>query len=287
MKTLLIPTDFSETAKDAFKYAIRLAQHINANLKVVNVYHEDMLNTYTTPAMIMTQTVEMGRFIREDLKKFTTIEKSRSIGLLPPIETACYDYAGEVGNKIIELSKSEDIDIVVMGSTGEYHTADKWFGTVSTYVAQEAYCPVLLIPHGTVYRKPKRLLFAHNLDEPTHVATLERVAFIAKCLDAKVHNVFVELPDKKKEEVGKLVNREWNLFESERFDFKTSVVKHHSILDAIESYATAHKMDMLMVSTHHRPFLEKIFHESLTKDMALENQLPMLVLHLEDKFSMF
>jgi nucleotide-binding universal stress UspA family protein len=69
MKTLLIPIDFSETAKDAFKYAIRLAQHINANLKVVNVYHEDMLNTYTTLAMMMTQTVEMGRFLREDLKK--------------------------------------------------------------------------------------------------------------------------------------------------------------------------------------------------------------------------
>jgi nucleotide-binding universal stress UspA family protein len=282
MKTILIPTDFSDTAKEAFRFGVRVAQRIKAHVKVVYIEQQPIEPLYATLDVL----TDKGA-IKEALKAFTTIEKAHLRSPLPEIETQYYEYAGEVGDKIIELSKCPDIDIVVMGSTGENQVLDKWFGTVASYVAQNAFCPVLLIPTGATYRNPKRLLFAHNLDQPTQTATLERVAFTAKCFDAKVHNLFVNTHGGQDEEIDELVKREWSLYESERFSFKTVILKNKSVLETIQRYAIAHRIDMVLISTFHRPFLQQVFRDSLTKQIALTAKLPILILHVEDKFSLF
>lgn len=282
MKTILIPTDFSDTAKEAFKYGVRLAQRIKASVKVVHIIQENLVDL-NTDDYVLTDTVA----VKEALKTFATLSPTSRMGVLPNIETQYYACKGEIGDKIIELSKCATIDVVVMGSTGENQVLDKWFGTVSSYVAQNAFCPVLLVPNDTIYRNPQRLLFAHNLDQPNHTATLERVVFIAKCFEAKVHNLYVNTHGGQDKEIEQLVNREWGLFESERFSFKTVIVKRKSILDSIQSYAIAHRIDMVLIFTHHRPFLQQVFRESLTKQIALAPKVPTLILHLEDKFSLF
>ena len=282
MKTLLIPTDFSETSKDAFRCGVRLAQRIEANITVVHILEENYINMYNGTDLLKTKAL-----LKEALKLFAVIENAKRKKHLPKIKTEIHECSGEIGDKIIELSKSPDIDVVVMGATGANQMLDKWFGTVSTYVAQNAFCPVLLVPNGTIYRNPKRLLFAHDLDQPTHVAVLERIDFIAKCFDAKVHNLFVNTRGNQDEKIEKLVNREWNLSESARFSFKTVVLKHKSVLDTIQMYAITHRIDMMMVSTYHRPFLEQIFDENMTRQIALYAKLPLFILHLEDKFSLF
>jgi nucleotide-binding universal stress UspA family protein len=282
MKTILIPTDFSETAKEAFKYGVRLAQRIGASVKVVHIIQENLTDLSADNYVLTDRSI-----IWKALTAFSTIEKVSRWGVLPDVETQSYECKGEIGDKIIELSKCSDIDIVVMGSTGEGHVLDKWFGTTASYVAQNAFCPVLLVPLGKAYRNPKRLLFAHNLDQPTQTATLERIAFIAKCFEAKVHNLFVNTHSAQDAEIEELVKREWRMFETERFAFKTVMVKNKSILDTIQRYAVAHHIDLVLISTFHRPFLQQVFRESLTKQIALTAKVPILILHSEDKFSLF
>jgi nucleotide-binding universal stress UspA family protein len=282
MKTILIPTDFSDAAKEAFKYGVRLAQRIKASVQVVHIIQENLVDMNADNYVLTDK-----RVMEEALTAFVTLPHTTRWGVLPDIETQAYEYKGEIGDKIIELSKCSAIDFVVMGSTGEGHVIDKGFGTTASYVAQNAFCPVLLVPHGKTYRNPKRLLFAHNLDQPTQIATLERIAFIAKCFDAKVHNLFVNTHSAQDAEIENLVRREWQLFETERFAFKTVIVKNKSILDTIQRYAVAHHIDMVLISTVHRPFLQQVFRESLTKQIALTAKVPILILHAEDKFSLF
>lgn len=285
MKTLLVPTDFSTTAKDAFRYAVRLAQRIGADIRVVNIYHEDPDECFSTHDVGIAASSDIH--IKENLKKFALLDSNRHLIKIPDIKTECYECVGEVGEQIIRFSKSPEIDVVVMGMTGQNHHSEQWFGKVSSFVAQEAYCPVLLIPQGTKYRNPKRLLFAHNLEEAKQASTLERLAFMAKCFDAKVHNLMVDTDVNSDEKGNNLAKKEWHLFESERLLFKASISKKQNILETIHNYAHTNKIDMIVISTHHRPFLEKIFYESLTYKIALEAKLPVLILHLEDKFSMF
>ena len=55
MKTLLVPTDFSEASLNAFQHAIKLARHIGGQIKVAHVYYdEEFAGDVLAPSLIDT-----------------------------------------------------------------------------------------------------------------------------------------------------------------------------------------------------------------------------------------
>jgi nucleotide-binding universal stress UspA family protein len=284
MKTLLVPTDFSKASLNAFQYAIKLSRQIDAGIKVVHVYQNEIPDLGMTS--VVSPLIENDKLVANDLKTFVSQGKmSKTAKTL--VHTEGYDCMAEPAEKIVSLSKSSSIDLVVMGATGAHDALEKWFGSVSSYTAQEAFCPVLLIPDGVRFRKPKNILYVCNLDVLIQAATLDRLAFIAQCLGSKVHVLHVDTNLNNEKDVGLLVNREWNLVECERFSFKAAINKQDNVLKALDVYAAHHHIDLVVISTHHRTIFQKIFHKSLTKTIAMDSNLPLLVLHKEDKFSLF
>jgi nucleotide-binding universal stress UspA family protein len=284
MKTLLVPTDFSEASRYAFQYAIKLARLIDAKIEVAHIYKSEQADLGLT--VITTPCVGIEKAVNNDLKTFVNQGKVSKL-IKNQINTEGYDYFGEPSDKIVMLSKSSAIDMLLMGTAGEHDAPEKWFGSVASHAAQEAYCPVLLIPNGARFRRPKNILYACNLDEPNSSAMFERLAFIAKCLGSKIHVLHVDTNFSPKQEMTQLVNREWNFVECERFSFKTAIYKNQDVRKAIDIYAANHHIDLVVISTQHRSILKKLFHDSLTKKLAMETSLPLLVLHKEDKFSLF
>jgi nucleotide-binding universal stress UspA family protein len=284
MRTLLVPTDFSKASLNAFQHAIKMARQIGAGIKVVHIYQSEVPDLGMTA--VVSPLTDDDKLVANDLKSFVLKGKMPKEAKTL-IHTEGYDCMTEPAEKIVALSKSSEIDLLVMGVTGTHGETDKWFGSVSSFAAQEAFCPVLLIPDGVRFRKPKNILYVCNLDVPIQAATLERLAFIARCLGSKVHVLHVDTKQNNEEDMTLLVNREWNLIECERFSFKTAINKRNNILNTIDVYALNHHIDLVVISTHHRTILQKVFHKSLTKTMALERNLPLLVLHKEDKFSLF
>ena len=290
MRTLLAPIDFSETSKNAFKYTLRLARRLKAGVKAVHIFYEDYMVDVGAPLYVGAVAPPQAPLVKEDLKKFTekfiSAYRYERVKDMPKIETEVYDSMGYPSDKIIVLSKSPSFDIVVMGRVGESGIWNNLFGSVSIKVAQGAFCPVLLVPEGVRYRPIKKMLFAQNFDESIHPATYDRLLFIASCFGAEIHSLFVD-PRKATHEMDGLVNREWNMFESTRRHFKTSVVEGNSVLEVIHTYAQTQNIDLIAVSTHHRNMLDKLFHESVTREVAEKTKFPILVLHTEDKFSLF
>jgi nucleotide-binding universal stress UspA family protein len=284
MKTLLVPTDFSNASLNAFQHAIKLARLIDAGVKVIHVYQSEVPDLGMTA--VVPPLIDNDKLVANDLKTFVLKGKMPKAAKTL-VNTEGYDCMTEPAEKIVTLSKSSAIDLLVMGATGAHGGADKWFGSVSSYAAQEAFCPVLLIPDSVRFRKPKNILYVCNLDVPIQAATLDRLAFIARCLGSKVHVLHVDTKLNNEEDMSLLVNREWNLVECERFSFKTAINKRDNVLKAMDVYAAHHHIDLVVISTHHRTIFQKIFHKSLTKTIAMDSNLPLLVLHKEDKFSLF
>jgi nucleotide-binding universal stress UspA family protein len=283
MKTILVPTDFSASALGAFQYAIKLAQQIDAVIKVVHVYQDELPDlglTTVIPPLVA------NKFVADDLKTFVLKGKIPKAAKTF-VYSESFDCMTEPAEKIVALSKSLATDLVVMGATGAHNTVEKWFGSVSSFTAQEAFCPVLLVPEGINYHKPQNILYLCNLDIPIQAATLDRLAFTAQCLGSKVHILHVDTNLDNEKDATLLVNREWNKAECKRFSFKVTINKREDMLKAIDIYTVNHHIDLLVISTLHRTIFQKIFHPSLTKKIATEANLPLLVLHQEDKFSLF
>jgi len=275
MKKILIPTDFSETARDAYAYALDYCKNLDGvcSVKVVHVF---MPEAASTPTFIP----PVQEFM--ELKEQTLKEFAHNISGKPAnveaVETE--QLIGFPGDEIIELSK--EFDLIIMGTTGDGGFLEKLFGSVSTIVAQRAHCPVLLVPHGAKYTRPGQILYSSSADAADE-RLIEQLILFNKPFQARIHFVHVEREgdaafSKSKEEIFE------ELFEAGEppFAFEFANIKSADIDASINQYAEVEKIDLIVMATRHRSFWEQLFHKSQTKQMALHTHLPMLVLHQGD-----
>ena len=57
------------------------------------------------------------------------------------------------------------------------------------------------------------------------------------------------------------------------------ISNHEDILQGLQQYITANKVDLVAMLTHKRFILDAMYNESLTKKMTLYTDVPILVFH--------
>lgn len=277
MKKILVPTDFSKTAHDAYLYARGLAEKLEAELEVVHVY----VGSFNTNEPVVLEPL-----------------KGREEVLLDRIQAFCGDLgdtSGEVttqlkvekkalqamnpSNKLIKLSK--EVDLIVMGASGEHDLLEKIFGGVSSKVAQKANCPVLLIPKGVSYNAPKRILYASNW-ESVQREFIEKVVKFGSNFGAGFDFVHV-VEQSEVESFQTLENEIFNtLFKDKTPDFSFNLLETNgaSPLKGLSDYAAKESSDLIVLVNRQDGMLENIFGQSMTKEMAIRADFPILVYHM-------
>ena len=274
MKKILVPTDFSERAKDAYMYARALAEEYDASIKVVHAYHPtaDVINPYEVSQIP----------ILEDIKKdamINFVSHGFNNTIVDVIIAEQIDHEIVIGfpiEKITELSK--DYDLIVMGTTGQGgHLLEKLMGSVSSKIAQFAHCPVMLIPEGKKYRGVNNIAFAGSYDS-TDEKALKTMIEYARLFDANVH--VVHIYERQEMGVSELVLEK--LFEKKapELSFKMISVTNKSVEKGLREYAVENDIDLLVNVTKERKFWDNLLHRSVTKQLVLNAKTPLLVLHV-------
>jgi nucleotide-binding universal stress UspA family protein len=273
MKNLLVPTDFSQAAENAFAFAVAMARKQHRGVTLLHVYR---------PPIEVTYPVLMPPLDEPDgLRKFFFGDRLRE-NVVNGVPVTYEVTVGFVVDSLVEFSRDEQTDLIVMGMQGEHSAAERWLGSVTTDTLREAFCPVLAVPEHAAFVDFDRILYATDLTSADQRPVHELIAFAAR-FGAEVH--FVNLNsdlDRAEEVVERLV-------ENVSAETEHAVAFHIATLDgdqlatALNDYAASHRIDLVAMSTRHRGFFEGIFHRSRTKQMALHAQKPVLVLHWEDK----
>jgi nucleotide-binding universal stress UspA family protein len=150
-------------------------------------------------------------------------------------------------------------------------------------VAQNAYCPVLLVPSGKHYHKIKNLAYACDFDHKSfkHPAV---VAEIAELFNANVHLVFVKTQDKTRDDYRTDLADMKDVFakQAPSLKFNGYIVEEDDVFYGINSFSREHKIDMVVMITKHRNFWQRLFHPSVTKELAMYSELPLLVVKAVD-----
>jgi nucleotide-binding universal stress UspA family protein len=281
IKRILVPTDFSENARTAYEYAIDLAEKHKASIDVIHIY---------TPVddgipMIAPDRVSSIE-LKAQLTEFVThsIEDDDDEGYisLRKVKVNAELKFGGVSDTIIDLSK-KDYDLVVIGSVGEGSFAEIVFGSVTTKVAQDAFCPVLVVPKNSRFHSIKKLLYACDFKHKSfkHPALIAEVATLFK---SKIDLVYVKHKDSKNENYTQDLSDMQAVFATQApsLTVKTHVVEEEDVFYGINQFAEEHKTDMVVLITKHYSFLEKAFRSSVTKEMAMYTKLPLWVIKTMD-----
>ncbi len=280
MENILVPTDFSNTALGAYQYALQLADYFNAKVKAIHVYHPSYDPGQPLGASSNMLILEPKR---ELMEKFVAQRPQSEDGTENTMVTVDSEVvSGFAAEEIVRLTKSGEIDLVVMGTTGENTLMEKIFGSISSDVSKHAHCPVLLVPKGAKFRAFRNVVYASDF-EKTDSKVMETIIDFAGRFSAGIHLVDVhECNEKGRYKVEEQVLEQQLNERLPALEFRMAEVECDTVWEGLNLYADDHEVDLFVMVTKHRKFWENILHRSMTRQMAIHSRKPILILHHDD-----
>ncbi len=140
MNRILVPIDFSEHAKGALTYALKLARALHAQIDILHVLEEPAFPSFYGAGALMLY----GE--KPDLESDAHVALRSLIESAQPGETPINAFVekGHAADGIVAFAKNNDTDLIVIpthGLTGLKHVL---LGSVAERVVREASCPVLV-----------------------------------------------------------------------------------------------------------------------------------------------
>lgn len=273
MKRVLVPTDRSENANHALKYALNLLRGEEVEFTLFQSFD---IPTYAADMPVpvdMLGMEELKRVLDDDAKKLSEKYAQEKFTFKTKVEM------GSLSFNVDQLAESEKIDLVVMGTKGASGLAATIIGSNTADVIQTATCPVLAVPESAdVDQLPSQILFASDNKGLSDASVIDPLMEIASKFKAHIHLMNV-LDAGKMTTVDEAVAglRLDHMLETieHTFHFENSNDKPH----AIEEYLNTHNIDLLAVIPRKNNFFDAIFHKSVTRRLALHSKVPLLAMH--------
>jgi len=142
IRTVIVPTDFSEDASQAIECALRLLSRLDHEVELVllNAYHLPI--EYTAYGPIPTSVNYLKDVASEAQDRLREIaEGFQREGL--KVETVCRE--GFAPDVILEEAESREADLIAMGTHGRSGLSHLLLGSTAERVVQKAPCPVMTI----------------------------------------------------------------------------------------------------------------------------------------------
>jgi nucleotide-binding universal stress UspA family protein len=273
MKTILIPTDFSEIADNAITYALEFSKILQSRIVLFHAYHMPIVTT-EVPMMIPTQ----NELEKDSLEALEKVKRRISAG--NNVEIECVARYGLAVDEIETYAQENNMDMVIMGMRGAGLIGEKLIGSVTTALIGKVKCPVLIIDSQVKYRQVSKIVLASDLKEVQKSEVLTPLKEMAKLLNAHVHvlNVVREpaelVPTTEEAIVG--VKLEHSL---EDIDHSFHYAENEDVVDGINEYVDENNIDMVAMIPRAHSFFQGLFQEPYTKRMAFHSHVPLLILN--------
>ena len=278
IQNILIPIDLSTNSENAYQYGHCLAAHFQANIELLHILPIDSISEVPYYSLHEESKEQYEQLLKQFIKNIPLPPSCCDESNVRIVEKFNTSY-GLPEQVIIEKTNSDNLDLVVMSTTGSDGLLQKIIGSVSRSVAIHAKTPVILIPKNVTYRCPRQILYATN-NHPDEIKGLKQLVKFAKQFNAHIHIVHVDTTTSLEEKVTKQLESKTFKNGIPNINYKITTVYTNDILTGLNDYILNNQIDMVAITTVHRPFLKQLFHKSTTRKMAIQTKLPLMVLHI-------
>ncbi len=277
---ILFPTDFSNAAENAYVYALKLAEQLNASITVVHVYEVLEAHTWIEESINMKEIndkITIGEF-----EKFKDqIELLKRIAYENHLADIDVNYSLRESDHFVPaiLREAEDnkADLIVLGTKGASGLKEIFFGSVASRVMEAATCPVFVVPDTANYRGIRKIGLTLEY-KPGELQLIEKSLAISRQLGGHLHCIHVDVYDPDKVKV-KLLEYKEAFKQEQQISFHT-----HYELDVekgILEFMKFNQIDVVIMGVHHQSKLKEIFSYSIAKRIAYHTDIPLIALQSE------
>jgi nucleotide-binding universal stress UspA family protein len=275
MKTILVPTDFSNTARNAAKYALALADQIKATRIVLyNAFQAPISVDPMVPTVQLLDMDLMKKSSEEGLTQFKEELKSVPFG---NIEMDTFSEYNVLTGGINDLAKAVAADFIVMGITGGGAVTETLIGSNAVSVSLHSTIPVIIVPPEASFKKISHVLLACDFKQVLETTPVKPLKLLLENTGAALHILHVNSSAEKAIDVS---------FESMVLDslLKTNNPQYHfveneSFTVGINQFADNNNIDLIITMPKKHGFFDSIFKKSHTKRLAFHTHLPLMVMH--------
>ena len=274
MKPIIVATDYSPAAKNAADYAAQLAKTTSSRLIV---FHAWTLPAVTGEGMLLPVTIDNLEDDHSAAVKAEAIRLEKDWGI--PVES--WQSAGFAADELAACCRENNARLVVMGMEHRGGVG-RLFGSVTTAFIGKKLIPVLVVPENATFSYPKTMLLATDLHTSGDWQELEMLKEIAERFGSDIHilNAVEEAHVPGVQESLSGIRLEGRLRE---VPHTWHFADEGDVFQAISHTATEISADWIVVIPHRHPWLQQLFHASLTKKLAFESTRPLLALPEKEK----
>jgi nucleotide-binding universal stress UspA family protein len=186
----------------------------------------------------------------------------------PNLKFQTHSISGGVDDAVRHFLRSNQVDMVVMGTTGASGLKGKLFGSNASSLIQNIKTPLLVVPHNAKIKDPTRIGISTDLKIAMTDEIYNPIRKIALAFGSKIN--FFNVSDVYKED--QLISME------ESFGMDIDFIYGHDIEESIKEYLDEVHIDILVFVAEKHSIFHKIFKPSISKTMARELEIPMLIL---------
>ncbi len=261
MKSILVPTDFSDTASNAVRYAAAFCKDYDLELNLLHVMH--------VPAVDANAPITLAETMMDNERKSTT-EKLQKIAaqLVEQYGVAVNLHADfGLGSEVI-IEKSEDlgVDIIVMGTSGESGFIRSLLGSVTESVVGWSKIPVFAVPKESSYTGFSVAVFGNDYKEDVS-KEMKNTYEMVKKYGARLDVVSVE--PGREHYIQEIICEEGGIREVS--------VWAKTVQAGLQTYMDKEKASLLVLKHHSRNFIQELFQTSTTKELLKECTIPLYI----------
>ena len=190
LKKILVPCDFTDSAIQAFKFAVEIAQQSKGDVFVLHVIELPVM--YDT---VMAPTLSFEEVYLKDAKERAekNFSKMRAKWAKEGPKTKLYIEYGGVAPAIQRFIGEKKIDLVVMGTQGATGLKEFFVGSNTEKIVRRSAVPVLAVEKQVKASSIKNIVFPNTLGEDQEELTL-KVKALQDFFKAKLHIVYINTP---------------------------------------------------------------------------------------------
>jgi nucleotide-binding universal stress UspA family protein len=276
MKSILIPTDFSETAQNAANYAIDFAKQLQVNhILLLNCLQPVMMADSMSVFSIIDNVDVLQQVAEQQLQN----ESKRLKDLAPlhiTIQTKCI--LGSIENGVQEVIDTNDVVYIIMGITGGSMLKEKLVGSNTISIAQNTNLPLIIVPADCTYEVITRTMLLcdyrdmdKSLPEKPLLNFLETVQSAVDVLNFD--------PNFKREEDEAAFEKFYVHQMLRKFSPNYTYSLRNDVEDAVNDLAEINNVQLIINVAKKHGWLYSILHPSFTKKLAFHTKIPLMVIH--------
>lgn len=272
MKNILVPVDFSDQAKYAAMVAADIARRTNAKIYLLHMLElpTGVIDPTSFGSSNNNPTVLL--FLKRAHEKFDDFKKS---DFFKGIELEDSVQFHKAYDGIIEESRKNNADLIVMGSKGTSGLEEILVGSNTEKVVRNSDVPVLVIKKEIKHFKIENIVFASNFQEKNR-ETFQKILDFTAIFNAKLHLL----------KINTIQNFETTKDSSDAIrefidnfdlgDYSLNIYNDVSIEAGILNFSKIIDADIILLNTSGRRGLSHLFNGSIGEDLANHAQLPVL-----------